>query len=187
MDYLQKIPNLTQPCIDWIAACDFKEWNLVEIGSGNSTEYFSNKFKSVYSFESNKDWFLKIKYKLQSKISLKLFDPNNVESLKLDYMPNSLAIIDAGCNRYHISKYLLEKNYDLYILDNSEFYPNTEKLFLNNGFYSIPFFGPKYGNSFICCTTLFFKITSTFPPKNFAYKNPNCKILTGNNIWDSPV
>lgn len=186
MDRMQKLPNITHPCIDWVESCDFSKWNLIEIGCGDSTEYFSDRFKSIYGFESNKDWLLKVKYKLQNKVNLKLFDPYNIQSIHIDSMQDSLVIIDAGCNRFQISKHLLPKNYDLYILDNSEFYPNTEKLFLDNGFNSIPFYGKKFSSNFTCCTTLFFKSTSRFPPKNLNYKNIDCRPYTGNNLWDSP-
>lgn len=90
------IPNLTFNCIDWIEQQDLSQKTLIEFGSGNSTLYFSNKFKKVITFEDEQEWIQKI-------TSLNL---PNVEVKFLDY-------------NFYLQDLDLIKNADYVLIDNS--------------------------------------------------------------------
>jgi hypothetical protein len=176
-------PTLTFPCIDWLDSRDLSSWTLVEIGSGNSTLYFANYFSQVISFETSRLWYKKILPRLPDNAKLFLFSVDNAATINIDNSGLTMALIDCNSNRYSVSKHLIEKQFDLYILDNSDYLPNTVELFLNSGFIEIPFYGSKSLGDFESCTSLFFRRDSKFPKKKDNYKHEFCKD-TKNNLWD---
>ena len=90
------IPNLTFNFIDWIEQQDVRQKTLIEFGSGDSTLYFSSKFKKVVSFEDEPEWIEKI-------VSVNL---PNVEVKFLDY-------------NFYLHDLDLIKNADYVLIDNS--------------------------------------------------------------------
>lgn len=179
-------PTLTFPCIDWLESCDFTGWNLIEIGSGNSTLYFSKRFKQVYSFETDRTWYMKMRGSMPNNVCYKMFDKNNPDTIKMDHLSNTLVLIDCNSNRFTVSDYLLQKQYNLYLLDNAESYPNTVELFYLKGYIEIPFFGPKHLGVYESCTSLFVKDLNLMPHKNKNFRHSLCKPYK-QNLWDSIV
>lgn len=177
-------PTLTFPCIDWLESCDFSNWNMVEIGSGNSTLYFAERFKQVYSFETDRTWYMKMKKFMPGNVCYKMFDKNNADTIEIDWLDRSLVLIDCNSNRFIVSQYFIGKKFNLYILDNTESFPNTVELFLSNGYTEIPFFGPKHIGVYESCTSLFIKDLKHIPPKNKGYRQELCKPYK-QNLWDS--
>ena len=55
------IPLLTETFLNYLKKLNIKNKKYLEIGSGDSTIYFSRYFKSVSSLEHDEEWFNKIK------------------------------------------------------------------------------------------------------------------------------
>lgn len=154
-------PLLTYSFMDFIESHDVSDFTLIEFGSGNSTLYFENKFKNIISFETNKEWYEKIKSRL-IKTEYHLVDPIDLQDGKFEININlrkTFALIDAACNRYKITANLLKKIKPNYIiLDNSEWYRNTANLIIKSGYFEVPFWGYKNTEHWESCTSLFINL-----------------------------
>ena len=181
-------PLLTYSFMDYIESHDVSDFNLIEFGSGNSTLYFEKKFNKVFSFETNKVWFDKIKPQLKNT-DYHFTGPAKLEEgdYKINFIEgNYFALIDAACNRYKITFSLLNKIKPHYIiLDNSEWYPNTVKLIVDEDYLHMPFWGYKNTEHWESCTSLFIRLKDIKKLKNNNLMPPPLsRRLTSS--WDQP-
>lgn len=185
------IPLLTYSFIDYLENHNFSDFHLIEFGSGNSTLYFEKMFKSVTSFETNVDWYKKIKKLIKTTTTYTHIETEKLEngdfSVSMDVSGENIAIIDAGCNRYKIAKHLLEKCKPAFIvLDNSEWYKNTSELISSFNYFEIPFWGYKNTEHWESCTSLFINMDDPkILRKNNLTPPPLARKMT-NNMWDNP-
>lgn len=184
----QPFPLLTYPFIDFIESHDVSNFNLIEFGSGNSTLYFENVFKKVISFETNSEWYDKVKIKVKNT-EYHLTDPVDLEEGNYEInLENEIffVLVDAACNRYKITKNLFKKIKPNYIiLDNAEWYRNTAKLIVSNGYFEVPFWGYKNTEHWESCTSLFIRLKDITLLKNNDLLPPPLarRILSS---WDQP-
>jgi hypothetical protein len=173
-------PLLTLPFIDWFENFNFLQWKLIELGSGESTYYFTDKFKHVVSYETNYDYYKEhvehlkdIEYIFKSKTQL--------ETFKFDVcQENTMIIIDCACNRLSVAKNVIESSPDIIVLDNSDLYPNTCS-FIGKQYLEIPFWGFKKSEHWISCTSVFIKNTKL--NKKLFHKPFNSRSVDL-NLWD---
>ena len=180
-------PLLTWPFIDFINTLDLKNIILHELGAGSSTIWFSNKFKNIESYETNQDWYEKLKPLIKSNVSLKLTKLENIYECKIQFKSNDWLLIDFAGKRTKFIQELVKLSDDLIpaqiILDNSECYRNGARILIDRGYSEIPFFGFKSGKSIIDCTSLFI-LKNHFKLKTlteFHYPMFSNKM---NNSWD---
>ena len=184
----QPFPLLTYPFMDFIESHDVSDFNLIEFGSGNSTLYFEKKFNKVISFETNNQWYDKIKKQLKNT-EYNLIESENLEEgnyfIDINHNKN-FALIDAACNRYKVTKNLLKKIKPNYIiLDNSEWYRNTANLIVNEGYFEIPFWGYKNTEHWESCTSLLIRLNDiTLLNKNNENPPPLSRRIISS--WDQP-
>jgi len=173
----QPFPLLTYSFMDFIESHDTSDFSLIEFGSGNSTLYFEKKFKNLISFETNKEWYEKIKRQL-IKTKYQLIESVDLEDGKFEININpekTFVLIDAACNRYKITDCLLKKiKPNFIILDNSEWYRNTAKLIIKESYFEVPFWGYKNTEHWESCTSLFINLN-------------NILLLDNNNILPPPL
>lgn len=185
----EPIPLLTYSFMDFLENYDFSDFHLIEFGSGNSTLYFEKKFKSVTSFETNSEWYKKIKNLITTTkyIHIKSKELENGDfSLDIDNENKSIVIIDAACNRYKITKQLLEKTKPAFIvLDSSEWYRNTSELILNHNYFEVPFWGYKNTEHWESCTSLFINMNDIKRLQKNNVTPPLSRKM--DNIWDKPT
>lgn len=178
-------PLLTFSFMDWLQSHDFSEYQLIEFGSGNSTLYFSKLFQEVCSYENNIEWFHKLKDMLPNNVKYELVNDWNTLPACIVKEKNVL-LVDVAGNRYKIVKNLIDVNYNgLLILDNSDTFPNTVKLLLENGYKEITFYGSKLTQPYDSCTSIFFKNMEILPRRNFNAKLPTVRKSLG-NLYDKP-
>ena len=180
-------PLLTWPFLDFINTLDLKNIILHELGAGSSTIWFSNKFKNIESYETNQDWYEKLKPLIKSNVSLKLTKLESIYECKIQFKSNDWLLIDFAGKRTKFIQELVKLSDDLIpaqiILDNPEWYRNGARMLIERGYSEIPFFGFKSGQSIIACTSLFI-LKNHFKLKTlteFHYPMFSKKI---NNSWD---
>ena len=187
-DWNKQLPLLTWPFLDFIKTLDLKDIILHELGSGSSTLWFSNVFKRVESYETNKDWYEKLKPLLKSNVILKLSRLEDIYNCSIQFKPNDWLLIDFAGKRtkfiHELVKLSDEKIPAQLILDNPEWYRNGAKILIDRGYTEIPFFGFKSGEAIIACTSLFilkkyFKMRTL---SEFYYPMHSMKI---DNNWDT--
>jgi hypothetical protein len=169
-------PLLSFPFIDWLESYDFSQYKIIEFGSGKSTHYFDTIFQKVVSFETDKEFYNNLKDELAENIEYNFIENKDLESgnYEIPIDEKTFVLIDNGCNRYYTAKNLLSKNKpNIIILDNSEWYSNTCKVIIENGYSEIPFWGIRYEEFNDKCTSLFIKNGYNLPSKNYNFFTVN--------------
>ena len=184
----KQLPILTWSFLDFIKTLDLKDVTLHELGSGSSTIWFSDVFKYVESYETNEDWYKKLKPLLKNNVFLKLSKLVDIYKCSIKFKSRDWLLIDFAGKRTKFINELVKRSDDQIpaqvILDNPEWYRNGAKLLNNRGYSEIPFFGFKSSYpSLISCTSLFilknqFKIKTL---SEFYYPMFSRKIK---NDWD---
>ena len=160
------IPWLTYSFIDFIETRSdcFSSKDLFEYGAGNSTLYFSNYFKSVYSVEHDKSWYNKLSETApnNSKIFYSQLDYNEVYSKFISKFNKSFDfIVVDGRDRVNCIKNSVGclKDDGCLVLDDSERSSYQEGLIFlkDKGFKHIEFTGIAPGVKYKKSTTLFYK------------------------------
>ena len=187
-NFTKQLPMLTWSFLDFIKTLDLKDAILHELGSGNSTIWFSNIFRHVESYETNKDWYDQLKPRLKNNVSLKLTELENIYKCLIQFKTKDWLLIDFSGKRTKFIHKLVNLPDDKIpaqiILDNSEVYRNGAKILIDRGYIEIPFFGFKSGETVIGCTSLFilknyFEINAL---SKFYY--PRFSKIVKKNIWD---
>tara|TARA_B100001250_G_scaffold380892_1_gene372718 strand:- start:1051 stop:2058 length:1008 start_codon:yes stop_codon:yes gene_type:complete len=180
------IPLLTNSFINWFETQTWEDLNFLELGSGSSTLYFSDFFKSITSYETNEKWF----HRVFSRI------PNSVKLIKCKSILSALSednihsydviLIDSGESRVDITKYIVENNFNgLIIFDNAEWYRKSINMLNSVGFIEIPFFGIRPIEDWVACTSVLIKINDISKFFNSSWeKIPKFCTYKNNNLWD---
>ena len=183
------IPLLTTSFLNWFETQNWSSMKLLEFGSGGSTLYFSKFFKSVTSFETNKDWYEKISSKAPKNVSV-IKVKSIIDSLKTNSIESinnfDAILIDAGENRAKITRWLVNENFEGAIFfDNSDNYRNSIGVLIENGYIEIPFFGLKPIKDYLDCTSILIKSSKI---KKFFDGNwssfPKLRKEMSSNLWD---
>ena len=168
-------PMLTNTFLDFFNRLELQgqlsNSTYLEIGSGDSTIYFSKIFKDIISFEDDLTWFNKLNKLNIPNLKLEFFDTNSVFNTSLPYMgktnplathlskPDLFIMIDN--NPIRISRLKFAEFIDnhkredsIIILDNGE--KNYDAMtFLKSKYFCLDFPGTRYDNTF-SITSVFF-------------------------------
>lgn len=160
----EPIPLLTSSFLNWFETQNWNSFNLLELGAGGSTLYFSNFFKSVTSYETNQIWFDNLSLKVSNNVNLmrvdSIFDTLNKNNKK-NIHDFDVILIDAAENRAKLTSWLIKQNYKgIIFFDNSEWYRNSINMLIKDDYLEIPFFGLKPIEDWVSCTSILAK-TST--------------------------
>jgi len=98
----QPVPLLTYSFIDYLESHDFSDFNLIEFGSGNSTLYFEKRFKSVTSYETDIEWYKKIK---------NLITTTNYTHIEAEKLENGDFLVNNNGEYYRIEKQAFYNTY----------------------------------------------------------------------------
>lgn len=64
------VPWYTYPAIEYLSSFDFRDCDVFEFGSGNSSSFWASRVRNVVSVESDKEWFEAIDRNKQPNQSL---------------------------------------------------------------------------------------------------------------------
>lgn len=103
-------PWFTFPAIEFLLHLDFRDKNILEFGSGNSTLYWSGRAKSIVSVEHDNKWYKKIEQSLKlENVNLILTrHDSNYESVIDHYFGLSNVVVIDGIRRAEVVKRLIE-------------------------------------------------------------------------------
>ena len=180
---IEQLPLLTWPLLDYLGAANIANTRMVELGSGNSTIWFSKRFKTVVSYETNTEWYNTLKPKLSDNVQLSDVSLDDLLSLQFEFDRSDYLLIDFAGPRTQYIQHLLNTASILpanIILDNSDWYRNGAGLLRDNGYMEIPFFGFKSGKMQLDCTSLFI---NRLDLNELPFNKPEYTIET-NNLWD---
>lgn len=154
------LPWYTYPAIEFLQQYDFSTSDVWEFGSGNGSKFWAVRARTVTSLESDPQWYKRGIQELSSNQIL-LLRPEEEKYVNAIHELNKMydVIVIDGKYRYNCAVEALKriKNGGMIILDNSDWFPNTAKLFRQAGFIQIDFIGPGPVNSYAWCTSIFFR------------------------------
>lgn len=150
------IPWYTYPFVDFLADLDTRNWKVLEFGSGQSTLYWAARTAKVLSYENSLEWMEKMRIKSPANVELRLFEgEKTLDELPSIGFPPDLVVVDGwkrgACAIRSIGQFGLKP---LYILENSDWFPEAATGMRQAGFIEIRFkgFGPI--NGYAWCTSL---------------------------------
>ena len=161
------IPWYTYPALDFLCQFDYSHDIVFEFGSGNSSLYWADRCKKVYSIEDNENWYKQVNQQKRGNQEITLIESKEeyINSIKKISDKPTIVIIDAKY-RYECAKAVADFVDDdaLIILDNSDWFPETCKYLRSKKYFQIDFsgFGPIV--SFTTTTSLFFTSSYKFIP-----------------------
>ena len=181
---LAQLPLLTWSFLDYLTTRKLDDQNLVELGSGNSTLWFSKKFRSVMSYETNSEWVEELSKYLPSNASLNLVDLERLEQADINLQKTDWLLIDFAGKRTKFIHSMLQKGVQPrhVILDNADWYRRGSGLLIESGYTEFPFFGFKSGQEWISCTSIFLLGTPDTLKEGIFHVPNNAKVMQ--NAWD---
>jgi hypothetical protein len=182
----QNKPSLTMPFLDWFESYDFSSFNLIEFGSGNSTNYFYEKTKNIISFETDINYYNNLQPLLSDDIDYRFIQKYDLENKIPDIEINDKTImfIDSASNRFLLIKNIFKiGSPNILILNNSNDYKNTCKFIYNKGYSEIPFWGLTFMDVQESCTSVFIKNNFNMIEKNNNYMSSG-SFINQENTWD---
>lgn len=170
-----ELPWYTYPAIEYLSTFDFKECEVFEFGSGNSSLFWANRARSVCSVEDNLEWFEVVsKEKRENQIIIhRANEIGYVKSLPEQGKMFEIIVIDGNWRKQCVIEAIdCLKDDGMIVLDNSDRMIEKEcgKLLREQGFIQMDFsgFGPING---YCWTTSVFMKTPALQ-RNFAGPTP---------------
>lgn len=158
------IPWVTYAFIEFIQDRLTKELNIFEFGSGNSTQYYAARVKSVTTVEHDEAWAQKVSGTLPKNVEL-IFQPLESDGAycrvpKAKSTQYHIIIVD-GRDRVNCCKNSLDALTEngVVVLDDSERdrYQSGIDFLKEHGFRQLDFWGISPGLFYRKCTSIFYK------------------------------
>ena len=159
------LPWFTYSSIEYLNQLDLSKLTMLEWGAGNSSIFFSNRVKEIYSIEHDKEWYNNVKDKAIKNQTLFL-ENKSYASLPLDLNRQFDIILIDGIKRDEctMSSLKILKTGGIIILDNSDRYPNLAKILRDNDLLEVDFHGFGPINDYTWTTSIFFDRTFNVSP-----------------------
>ena len=171
-----EIPWYTYPAIEYLLSFDFKDCEVFEFGSGNSSLFWASRARIVYSVEDNQEWFeIVSKRKKENQILIHRSDEAGyVKSLAEQRKLFEIIVIDGNWrNGCVVEAINFLKEGGMIVLDNSDRVIEKEcsRLLREHGLIQMDFsgFGPING---YCWTTSVFMKSPDLLQRNFSGPTP---------------
>jgi predicted O-methyltransferase YrrM len=134
------VPMMSFGLIEYLDSLDLRAAEVLEIGGGLSTEFWTARARSVCTLETNPDWARAIAAR-NPTAQVEFVDRPLAARIEAFERQFDLIIIDPAGNRLSCAKSALAKLRPggFIILDNSEWYPNASKVLRSAGLIEIDF------------------------------------------------
>jgi hypothetical protein len=122
------IPMMSYSLIEYLMGLDLSNFDLLELGGGHSTEFWSLRVKSVLTLETDAKWARMLSSNEFPNVEIRASRSETIsdEILGLGRSFDAI-IVDVSANRYKCAKAAQKilKPGGFIILDNADWYPNT--------------------------------------------------------------
>ena len=138
---------------------------MLEWGSGNSSLFFAQRVKELYSIDHNIEWYEKVK-QFKIKNQTLVFADTDYELKPKEFNVKFDIILIDGVKREACSKEATKmlNNGGLIILDNSDRHPEIANTFRDLGFIEVDFHGLGPINDYTWTTSIFMHREFNFNP-----------------------
>lgn len=125
------IPMMSYALVEYLMGLDFSGCQILELGGGYSTLFWSKCARQVTTYETSDEWAQSLQRLQLHNLSLHVIEGSELanEVLRRGGCYDVITI-DSDANRYRCAKAGLQllAPGGIIILDNSEWYPNTSRL-----------------------------------------------------------
>ncbi|GAB6283366.1 MAG: hypothetical protein STSR0008_21310 [Ignavibacterium sp.] len=164
------IPWFTYSFIDFLKERIKPDMTAFEYGAGNSTLFFASRVQQIFSIETSKDWYERIKKNLPHNAELFYWDPQIDKNLYTEIINSTnrkydIIVVDANDrNECMINSYKYLNENGVIILDDSEReeYKEGINFILKEGFKKLDFWGFSPGLFYKKCTSIFYRNNNCF-------------------------
>ncbi len=150
------LPWFTYPAIEYFKQLDLSQKTMLEWGAGNSSLFFAERVKHLYSIEHNKEWFEEVNHHKIPNQTLVWADRDYANKPSEIISKVDIVLIDGiereACAFATIP--ILNKG-GMIILDNSDRHPDLAAYFREQGFIEVDFHGLGPINDYTWTTSIF--------------------------------
>ncbi len=172
----QPVPWYTYPAIEYLRSFAFKECDVFEFGSGNSSLFWAHRSRSIISVEDNAEWFQFVNKRSESNqlVIHRSLEEDYVRCLSEQGKLFHIIVIDGKWRDRCVCeavKYLEDGG--MIVLDNSDRIVEKESsnFLREKGFLQIDFSGFGPINGYCWTTSIFMKTPSTIQ-RNYSGPTP---------------
>lgn len=167
----EALPWYTYPCIDFLKSSEFGGCDVLEFGGGQSTLFWAQRARSVFTFEGDPAWYSDLQQKVPGNVSLKLVSMESPivtceeirKALKVSERDKFDVVILDGLYRTELTP--MTVNYmapdGMVIIDDSEGYDAFEGM-AGTSLMRADFYGHQPGVILPHCTSIWFGSGSKF-------------------------
>ena len=183
------IPMMSYALIEYLMGIDLSGFDLLELGGGHSTEFWSQRVKSVTTLETDPEWARVLGAQGLPNVELRT---TNAESIAADMVALGrrfgAIIVDASASRYRCAKTALSILEDggFILLDNADWYPNTTAMLRKADLIQVDFPDFRPLRWYRCATSLFLHPNFRAHPRYERLPQPlvGGKDIAAKNDWD---
>jgi len=183
------IPMMSYALIEYLMGLDLSTFDLLELGGGHSTEFWSQRVKSVTTLETDLEWARTLGAQGLPNVEVRT---TSVERITQDMTALGrrfdAVIVDASASRYRCAKTALTilKEGGFILLDNADWYPNTAAMLRAADLIQVDFPDFRPLRWYRCATSLFLHPNFRARPRYERLPQPliGGKDIAAKNDWD---
>jgi len=185
----QKIPMMSYGLIEYLMGLDLSSFDLLELGGGFSTEFWSARVKSVTTLETDAKWAQSLIDSHYPNTEIRVVDTDRIAA-EMTTMGRKFdaVIVDAATNRYRCAKAALGilRPGGFILLDNADWYPNTTAMLRDADLIQVDFSDFRPLRWYRCATSLFLHKDFRARPRDQRLPRPliGGKDIGAVNVWD---
>jgi len=184
-----KIPMMSYGLIEYVMGLDLSGFDLLELGGGFSTEFWSARVKSVTTLETDPAWAQTLVTGNFPNTEIRVTEAERIaEDMTGLGRAFDAVIVDAATNRYRCAKAALQilKPGGFILLDNADWYPNTTAMLRDADLIQVDFSDFRPLRWYRCCTSLFLHKDFRARPRDRRLPRPliGGKDIGEVNAWD---
>jgi hypothetical protein len=183
------VPMMSYALIEYLMGLDLSGFELLELGGGHSTEFWSQRVKSVTSLETDPEWARVLGAHGLPNVEI---CTTTAETIATDMIGIGrrfdAIIVDASASRYRCAKAALTilKDGGFILLDNADWYPNTTAMLRAADLIQVDFPDFRPLRWYRCVTSLFLHPNFRARPRYERLPQPliGGKDIAAKNDWD---
>ena len=183
------IPMMSYALIEYLMGLDLSGFDLLELGGGHSTEFWSQRVKSVTTLETDPEWARILGAQSLPNVEVRA---TSAEAIVPDMAGLNrhfdAVIVDPSASRYRCAKAALNvlKEGGFILLDNADWYPNTTAVLRDADLIQVDFPDFRPLRWYRCATSLFLHRNFRARPRYERLPQPliGGKDIAAKNDWD---
>ncbi len=185
------IPLMSYGLVEYLMGLDLSGADLLELGGGQSTLFWSARTRSVCTIEHDPHWAKELGAAALSNVTLHLVGADDYVARLRDLDgAYDIIVLDCAANRYECARIVAERlrSGGMLILDNSDWYPNTAAFLRARELIQVDFPDFRPDHQYRCTTSVF--LDPAFRPAPAGARLPlpplGGKDIAATNDWDRP-